>query len=187
MPHSLLDNADLPALRAAVAEGPEAALAAALIDTGLLQFDPDDPSWEDRDRLFVAGRDLPAALAARLRQAGADPGVVLRTLRTGGDALALAFGAAVAAEADGGAWRAWCLLDDEATDDGRVWEVARAAAQAGSPTLAALVTGAETAALWRACGWPVHEAPADDPVWLLSALDQVVAGAPAALLVATDA
>ena len=187
MAHSLLDNADLPALRAAVAAGREAALAAVLIDTGLLQFDPDDPSWDDRDRVFVAGLSMSAAIAERLLSAGADPDIIVRHVRTGGDAMALAFGAAVAAEADGGAWRAWCLLDEEATDDGRVWEVARAAAVAGPPTLAVLAAGTETAALWRACGWVAHEAPAKDPAWLLSALDQVVAGAPAALLAAADA
>lgn len=182
MTRSLLDTVDLPGLRALASGGPAAAVAAALVDTGLLQFDPDDADWEDRDRLVMCGLGVTAATGRRLVAAGADPDAVVMPAAAGGDALALAFGAAMAGTMDGGAWRAWCLLDSDACDDGRVWEVARAAADAAPDTLGALVAGGGTAAMWRACGWQVHEAPATDPVWLLGAIDQVVASGPAVVL-----
>lgn len=182
MARSLLDAADLSALRDLAAGGPAAAVAAALVDTGLLQFDPDDPEWEDRDRLALCGEGVAAAVGRRLGAAGGDPDAVVTPAATGGDALALAFGASMAAAMDGGAWRAWCVLDAGACDDGRVWEVALAAGQARADALGALVAGGGTAPLWRACGWRVHEAPAADPAWLLGALDQVVAAGPAVVL-----
>lgn len=187
MPHSLLDGADLAGLRRISADGPSDALAGALVDTGLLQFDPDDPVWEDRDRLVVAGPLAAGAIGRRLAAAGGRVDDVVLAASSGGEALALAFGAAMASDATGGAWRAWCLLDDEACDDGRVWEVARAAADAPANLLGVLTPGDGTQALWRACGWNVHEAPSSDPAWVLGALDQVVAGAPAVLVVVGDA
>lgn len=185
MPRSLLDGADLATLRL-LTTGPAEAVAAALVDTGLLQFDPDDPEWEDRDRLVICGDEVARAAGRRLSAAGADPDVVVTLAPTGGDALALAFGAAMAANLDGGGWRAWCVLDAEACDDGRVWEIARAASAAAPATLAVLVAGGGAAALWRACGWQAHEAPASDPVWLLGSVDQMVAGAPAVVLAVPD-
>lgn len=185
MVRSLLDAADLAALRR-LTIGPADAVAAALVDTGLLQFDPDDPEWEDRDRLVICGEEVARAAGQRLTAAGADPDVVVTLAATGGDALALAFGAAMAAGLDGGGWRAWCLLDAEACDDGRVWEVARAASDAGAATLGVLVAGGGAAPLWRACGWQVHEAPASDPVWLLGSMDQLVSYAPAVVLAVSD-
>ena len=178
MARSLLDTADLAALRGLVTGGPEAALVAGLVDGGLLQFDPDDPEWLDRDRVVACGDSIAAALGTRLTAAGADPDFVVTTARAGGDALGLALGAATASTMDGSPWRSWCVLDEQACDDGRIWEVARAAVVAGAGVLAALVAGGDSAGLWRACGWHVIEAPADDPVWLLGALDQVTVNAP---------
>lgn len=186
MPRSLLDTADLAALRDQVAQGPAAAVATALIDTGLLQFDPDDPEWEDRDRIVICGADVTAAAGRRLTAAGADPDAVVTPAASGGQALALAFGAAMAGTLDGGAWRAWCLLDERACDDGRIWEIARAASEARPDTMGVLVAGRGTGALWSACGWHVHEAPASDPVWLLGAVDQLVAAGPAVVLAVPD-
>lgn len=186
MARSLLDAADLQVLREFAAGGPEAALAASLVDAGLLQFDADDPDWEDRDRVVICGPRTTAAVGRRLTAAGADPDAVVTPAPTGGDALAVAFGAAMAGAMDGGAWRAWCVLDAEACDDGRVWEVARAASAARPDTLGTLVAGGGTAALWLACGWRVHEAPATDVVWLLGALDQLVAQGPAVVLAVAD-
>lgn len=187
MRRSLLDGADLAALRLVSNAGPADALAAALVDTGLLQFDPDDPVWEERDRLVVAGARVTGAVGRRLTAAGAGFDDVVLPGGSGGEAMALAFGAAMASQASGGAWRAWCVLDDEMCDDGRVWEVARAAADAPAALLGVLTSGDGTQALWRACGWNVHEAPSDDPAWVLGALDQVVATAPAVLLVVDNA
>lgn len=181
MPRSLLDTADLSALRAISAAGPAMALAAALIDTGLLQFDADDPAWEDRDRLVVCGASVSSAIADRMATAGTDAEAVVQA-RTGGDALALAFGAAAASAMDGGPWRSWCVLDGAACDDGRVWEVARAARDGHAEQLGVLVAGGDTAGMWRACGWQVHEAPAADPAWLLGALDHLQTRGPAVVL-----
>lgn len=186
MARSLLDGADLPVLRDLAAGGPEAALAAALVDTGLLQFDADDPEWEDRDRVVICGPRVTAAVGRRLTAGGADPDAVVTPVPSGGDALAVAFGAAMAGTMDGGAWRAWCMLDAGACDDGRVWEVARAANDARPDTLGALVAGGGSAALWQACGWRVYEAPAADVVWLLGALDQLVTEGPAVVLAVAD-
>lgn len=186
MARSLLDNADLAALRAAGADGPAAAVAAALVDSGLLQFDPDDPQWEDRDRVVVAGRDLHAALDQRLREAGATTDQVVTSASGGGEALALALGAAVAGGIDGGGWRSWCVLDAEACDDGRVWEVAAAAGTARPETLSAIVVGDNSAALWQACGWRVQRAPVAVPVEMLGSLDQLLVGAVGVLLVVGD-
>ena len=186
MARSLLDTVDLSALRELVAKGPADAVAACLVDAGVLQFDPDDPEWLDRDRVVACAPDVAAALGHRLTAAGADPDFVVTTTRTGGDALALALGAATASRMDGDAWRSWCVLDPEACEDGRVWEVARAARAAGAETLGAFVTGGDSAALWRACGWSVYEAPADDPVWLLGALDQVVMRGPGVVVAVSN-
>ena len=185
MTRSLLDGANLPLLRSLMGAAAEDAIAAGLVDTGLLQFDPDDAAWDDRDRMVVCGDGVTASVAARIAAAGGAAWEVVTPAATGGDAMALALGAAVAAGLDGAAWRAWCVLDDAACDDGRVWEIARSAASPSSPTFGVLVAGAAGAQLWRACGWAVHEAPAGDPVWLLGALDQLSAGGPAVVMVVT--
>lgn len=185
MARSLLDGADLPALRALL-EAQWSAAATALIDTGLLQFDPDDPAWEDRDRLVVSGVGVGGAVRSRLTAAGAAPDDVATFAPSGGAAMALAFGAALASDLDGNAWRPWAVLDEPACDDGRVWEIARAAAAAHAGALAVIVEGDGAPELWRACGWQVHEVPPADPVWLLGALDQVGLTGPAVVVVGRD-
>jgi transketolase N-terminal domain/subunit len=182
---SLLDTADLAHLRRLGGPDPAAALAACVVDSGLLQFDPDDPGWEDRDRLVLAGPGVTAAIGARIAAAGSGPRTTIQVMH-GGDALGMALGAAAASELDGGGWRSWCGLDEAACDDGRVWEAARAAAAARLPTLGAFVAGVATAPLWRACGWQVHLAPADDPAWLLGAFDLAMAAPPGVVMVAAD-
>lgn len=181
MRRSLLDTADVPALRSLARRGPAIGLAAALIDTGLLQFDPDDPAWADRDRLVVGGPAAVAAVRERLDSAGAALQPTAHV--AAGEALAVALGAAVAARLDGGIWRSWCVVDETVCDDGRTWEAARAAPD-DLPTLTVLAVGDDSEALWRACGWAVHVVPPDDPVWLLGALDQALSGRPTAVLVA---
>ena len=185
MTRSLLDGADLPALRTLLGQEWSAG-AVGLVDSGLLQFDANDPAWEDRDRLFVAGDGVARSIRGRLRDAGVQAGDVATFTGSGGEAMALAFGAAVASELDGGAWRSWALLDEQACDDGRVWEVARAAAQTTANALAVIVEGDGAPHMWAACGWRVHEVAPADPVWLLGALDQVGTTAPCAIVVGRD-
>lgn len=182
MARSLLDAADVSTLRGLVGKAPDVAIAAALVDAGVLQFDPDDPMWGDRDRVFVGGRGVAAALRERLTAAGADPDAVLLEVPAGGDALALAFGAAAASRLDGGVWRAWCILDAEACDDGRIWEVAQSVPASGIVELTVLGVGTDSERLWRACGWNVQRARFDDPVWLLGAVDHALAAPPSVVL-----
>ena len=184
MTRSLLDGADLATLRS-LGRTPAIAVAAALIDTGLLQFDPDDAEWADRDRLVVGGESVVFAVEERMEAAGAQ--LTTAAYVAGGEALGVALGAAIAGGLDGGVWRAWCVLDESICDDGRTWEAARAAA--GAPdlrTLTALIAGDESTRLWQACGWKVQVVPAGDPVWLLGALDQALLGPPTAVLVSAN-
>lgn len=181
MSRSLLDTADLAVLREAAQGRPAPAIAAALIDTGLLQFDPDDPAWADRDRLVLGGQQMAEAFAQRLGAAGAELESTAR--QADADALGVALGAGIASALDGGIWRAWCAIDEVICDDGRTWEAARAATGADLLTMTALVAGADSERLWRACGWSVEVVPADDPAWLLGALDQAMLGQPTAVLV----
>ncbi len=182
MPRSLLDSVDLRALRG-LTTGGAASWAACLVDAGVAQLDPGDPGWGDRDRI-VATAGTTVALERRLQAAGWRSGQGYVGAATGGQALGLAFGAGVASALDGAVWRAWCLLDEDACDDGGVWEVARAAADTAADTVGALVAGAATAALWRASGWAVRTVPDDEPVRLLGALDHALAvrGQPSVVL-----
>jgi transketolase N-terminal domain/subunit len=138
MSRSLLDGADLAAMRALL-ESEWSAAATGLIDSGLLQFDPADPAWEDRDRLIVADAAVTQTFRARLHAAGAAPDDVATFVPSGGTAMGLAFGAALASDLDGNAWRPWAVLDERCCDDGRVWEVARAAADAATGALGVIV------------------------------------------------
>jgi hypothetical protein len=172
VPRSLLDAADLRQLRPLTARPGASAIAACLVDAGAVQLDRDDPTWADRDRVFAVDGPPADALRARLHAGGfqADVG----TAASGGEALGLAYGAAVVSAAGGGAWRAWCALDEAACDDGTVWEVARAGAAGAAVPLTVVVDGAATAALWRACGWQAVVAPPGDPAHLLAALDRAL-------------
>ena len=178
---SLLDAVDLRQLRPLARSG-AGAIAACLVDAGAVQLDAADPDWPDRDRI-VAVEGAPAdALRARLRAHGLATAVLTAPL--GGEALGLAYGAAVVSARTGGVWRAWCVLDDDACDDGAVWEAARAAAQGQPAPLTVLVGGGSCAPLWEACGWPCTVAPRDNPAQVLAALDRaVVTPSPAAVLV----
>lgn len=185
MPRSLLDGVDLRRLRLPAASGAQT-LAACLIDGGAAQFDAGDPAWPDRDRLVaVAGSPLAAAVDERLQAAGCPAGEQLVLAGGGGEALAVALGAGAVSRLDGGVWRAWCLLADDDCDDGTLWEAVRAAGEQCLATVTALVDGAATAPLWRACGWSVRQVPAE-PVRLLAAVDHAVAeqGVPAVVLTA---
>ena len=181
MTRSLLDTANLPALRDLARGGPAPAIAAALIDSGLLQFDPDDPTWADRDRLVVGGESVVTALRHRLEAAGAPLEPTAHV--AGPAATAVALGAAVASSLRGGIWRTWCVLDEGACDEGRTWEGARAAAEAEVRALTALVAGVGSLKLWQACGWKTQTVPAEDPAWLLGALDHALTDGPTAVVV----
>jgi transketolase N-terminal domain/subunit len=172
-PRSLLERADLAALRrtAAARPGPFGPLVTCLAEGGALAADPADPEWADRDRLVVADDAAAQAVRAAFGAAGwicAAPG----------EALATALGAAMAAELDGAVFRAWCLLGPDAVDDGFLWGPARAAAVLRVPPVVVAVApghGARGLAdCMHAAGWAVHRAAATDVVALLGALDHAL-------------
>jgi hypothetical protein len=168
LPRSLLDGVDLPAVRAASARGRgELATALACLRAGgVLQHDPDDPQWMDRDRVIDG--------AGALGTSG--PGSWWSSA-LGRDALALALGAGLSSSLDGGIFRVWCLLDETA-DDGRTWDAARTAAAQACATLTVVTSGSpdvRVADLLRAAGWPTFAATSDEPVEVLGAMDRAVA------------
>lgn len=186
---SLLDRADLATIRRAAARYPGlfATIAACLIDGGLAQFDPDDPDWDDRDRVLVGDEEAAKALTAALAAAGANAHrAVVRAAP--GVAVCLATGAAMASGVDGGLFRVWCLISETAVTDGLVWEGARAAAAAGVHGLAVLAVARRTdtsalSSLFAAAGWQVRQAAADDVIELLGAMDHALASTTGPVLV----
>lgn len=111
----------------------------------ILQHDPANPSWEERDRLFVSNGHVCPALYAALSRAGYFPESELKTLRKFGSklqghpvrgtlpgiestsgplgsGLAQAAGYAYAARLDGKRFRIYCLTSDGEHDEGNHWE-----------------------------------------------------------------
>jgi transketolase N-terminal domain/subunit len=162
---SLFDTVDVAVVTAEAARwtDPGSVLIACLIE-GVL--------GQGLDRLVVGSQQLRPTVTAALRVGWTD--------ETAGRALAVAFGAAVALNGQGGRC-VWCLLDAEACDEGSTWEAARAAAAAaGANRLVACVLSPPSeapslAALWRAAGWAVVETSGDSAWEVLGGLDQALA------------
>lgn len=181
---SLLDRADLASVRAATREdgGPWGPVVACLTAPGVVQRDPADAEWPDRDRLVVGDRRAAEALAATL-PAGGGPDWLDAT---GGHALALARGMAAASEADGGIFRAWCLLGEGAIGDGSTWEAA-SGATGGSLAVVALArrpAASRLRALFAAAGWRVARARSAEPAEVLGGLDRALLPGPPGALIA---
>ena len=111
----------------------------------ILNHDPKNPEWADRDRLILsAGHICPVRYAAMAR-AGYFPVEELKTLRKFGsrlqghpermhlpglettsgplgEGIAQAAGMAYAARMDGKSWRTYCVMGDGEQDCGIVWE-----------------------------------------------------------------
>ncbi len=175
MPRSLLDDADLAAVRTAARRrgGVGAVPVACLMEGGALAHDPTDPQWADRDRLLVSGTSWRVAVTAALVDAGYTGGAGQVPV-DGGRGLAVAAGAAAVAELDGAGARVYCLLDADALDEGLTWEGALAGARA--PALTAIVLVAPSAVgrarrLFATAGWRTAVGAADDPVEVLGAFD----------------
>lgn len=180
MTRSLLDRADLVTIRRAARRypGPFATVVACLVDGRLLQYDPDDPDWSDRDRLVAGDPDAERAAASALSATGATADRALVTASPG-VALALATGAALASGIDGGIFRVWCLLGSWAVSDGLVWEGARAAVAGETASLSVVAVARANeaeriAALFAAAGWLVRRAAATDAIEMLGALDHTI-------------
>jgi transketolase len=190
VPVSLLDRAPLDRVRtdAAGLPGPFAVTVAVLLHGGVVQHDPADPAWPDRDRLVCGSPDAAGAAAQALADLGYPRGGgFVAAMRA--PALAVGLGMAAASRIQGGIFRVWCLLGGSCAGDGEVWEAAVAAAANAEDLLSAVVvtprghSGAASAML-RAAGWRVGRADATDPVDLLAAMDRLVHpdGAPGAVV-----
>ncbi|MEM2364306.1 MAG: transketolase [Candidatus Bathyarchaeia archaeon] len=122
---------------------------------------PEDPSWEDRDRLILCKGHAAPALYAVLAEAGYFPKEELLTLRkfgsrlqghpslklpgidapTGslGQGLSIANGMALAAKLGGKKYRIYALLGDGECDEGQIWEAAMTAAHYKLDNITAII------------------------------------------------
>jgi len=135
---------------------------AAVLFLDEVRYDPRDPDWEGRDRVFFsAGHKAPAVYAA-LVQAGLyreEDAVTLRKLGSPfqghphapnlpglevssgslGQGLGIAVGCALAGRMSGAGYRAYCVLGDGEQQEGSVWEAVMAAAHHELDSLCAIV------------------------------------------------
>ncbi len=111
----------------------------------ILNHDPQDPHWPDRDRLVLSNGHICPVLYATLARAGYFPGEELKTLRKFGSrlqghphrgslpgvettsgplgsGLSQAIGIALAAKLDKKKFRTYCLMSDGEQQEGNIWE-----------------------------------------------------------------
>ncbi len=130
------------------------------------RWDPADPGWDGRDRIFFsAGHKAPAMYAALVEQGRitAETAVTLRKLGSPcqghphapllpgvevssgslGQGLGIAAGCALAARMAGGSgpakWRAYCVMGDGEQQEGSIWEAAMSAGHYKLDNLCAIV------------------------------------------------
>lgn len=129
---------------------------------GVLNVDPNDPNWPDRDRLVLSKGHAAPALYAALAEKGFFDTKILTTLRdygsclqghpdcrktlgvdasTGslGQGLSIAVGMALSAKLDRKDFRVWAILGDGECQEGQVWEAAMAASHYKLGNLVAVV------------------------------------------------
>ncbi|HEY3078650.1 MAG TPA: transketolase [Chloroflexota bacterium] len=130
--------------------------------SGVLRYDPKNPTWPDRDRFILSKGHATPLLYAILAEAGYFPVEQLSTLRqlgspleghpnmrrlagveasTGslGQGLSIGLGHALAARVDAKSYRVWVLVGDGECDQGQVWEAAMAAAHFKAENLCCIV------------------------------------------------
>ncbi len=129
--------------------------------SGVLNVRPDQPDWEQRDRLVLSKGHACAALYAVLAEKGFFPTDWLHTyyqddsplaghathsvpgveVSTGslGHGASLATGMALAGKRDTAAWRVFALLSDGECDEGATWEAALLAAHHGLDNMVIIV------------------------------------------------
>lgn len=111
----------------------------------ILNFDPKNPNWRDRDRLVLSNGHICPIQYATLARASYFPIEELKTLRKFGSRLqghphrgslpgiettsgplgsgiSQAIGIALAAKLDNKKWRTYCLTSDGEHDEGNTWE-----------------------------------------------------------------
>lgn len=118
----------------------------AFLFTDVLKYHPNDPFWEDRDRLILSKGHAGGALYAALAENGFFPIEELKThysdgsrlsghvshhvpgvdLSTGslGHGLSVGTGMAYSAKKDNKSWNTYVILGDGECDEGAVWEAA---------------------------------------------------------------
>lgn len=118
----------------------------------ILNHDPKNPDWEERDRLVLSNGHICPVLYATLAEAGYFPKEELKTLRklgsnlqghphrealpglettSGplGSGLSQASGMALVSKMDAKSWRVYCLTSDGEHDEGNTWEAVLFAAK----------------------------------------------------------
>lgn len=128
----------------------------------VLRHDPKNPSWPDRDRLFLSKGHASAALYTCLAHAGYFPTEWLGSFRklgsplqghpdmlmlpgiempggSLGQGLSVANGCAMAGKMDGKDHRVFCILGDGEIDEGAVWEATMTAAHYKLDNLTAIL------------------------------------------------
>ena len=126
------------------------------------RYDPQDPRWEGRDRIFFsAGHKAPALYAALVERGyhGEGEAVSLRKLGSPfqghphapalsgvevssgslGQGLGIAVGVALAGRMAGVEWRVYCITGDGEHQEGSIWEAAMAAGHYGLDNLCCIV------------------------------------------------
>lgn len=128
----------------------------------IMQVDPQNPRWDERDRFVLCKGHAAPVLYATLAERGFFPVEELNSLRrinsrlqghpdmkgtpgvdmsTGslGQGLSTANGMALAGKMDGKAWRVYALMGDGEQQEGQVWEAAMAASHYKLDNLTAFV------------------------------------------------
>ncbi|MFB6212852.1 MAG: transketolase [Candidatus Magasanikbacteria bacterium] len=121
----------------------------------ILNHDPDNPEWDERDRFILSNGHVCPALYSTLAYAGYFPLEETKTLRklgsrlqghphredlpgiettSGplGSGLSQAIGFALSANLSGEDWRTYCLTSDGEHDEGNLWEAVMYAGKKGS-------------------------------------------------------
>jgi transketolase len=155
---------------------------AAALYLRVLNHDPQNPTWPERDRVFWSAGHKAPALYTALGKAGyfpLDDTVLLRQLGSGfeghpnwlkvpgievssgslGQGLSIAVGSALAAKFLGRSYRVYCLMGDGEQQEGNIWEAAMAAGHYHLDNLCAVVDKNEL----QIDGW-VREVMSIDPL-----------------------
>jgi transketolase len=129
---------------------------------GIMQHDPKNPAWEDRDRFILSKGHAAPVLYSTLAESGYFPVSELMTLRkldsrlqghternrlpgvemsagSLGQGLSFAIGCALAGKLNNKSYRVYALLGDGECDEGQVWEAAMAATHFRADNLCAIV------------------------------------------------
>lgn len=116
----------------------------------VLKINPENPCWEDRDRVFFSTGHKAPALYIGLAKAGFFPiedTILLRQLGSGfeghpnmfklcgveissgslGQGLSIAVGSALTGKLDNKSYRVYCIMGDGEQQEGNIWEAAMAA------------------------------------------------------------